>query len=347
MRSFRGKGPPGSKQNEALRIEHTKHYLTNGRRFRILIRANHAFHLKRVFAVKGTYSTADLARLFDVNESTVKRWADAGDLECAKTMGGHRRFSVRSVMQFVHQHKLSAPLLSAEGIANENLRVNVIAGNIEKLVPGLKKEILGGNVHGALDIIRTAFSAKPGLLDICSRVVFPALSEIGNEWEARTISIDQEHIATNALKEALTLFQSEIYHKEPNGLTALCACSEGDQHDIAIRCIGYYLETEGWRVTFLGQSTPAKSVVSAIGLHKPDLVALSAAILPSEQRFLYSVNNQILPAARRARAQLVVGGHNLKARFAGRIKADYVCDTIGELASIALPKKFAQQKHGR
>ena len=297
--------------------------------------------------MKATYSTADLAKLFDVNESTVKRWSDAGDLQCVKTRGGHRRFSVGSVMQFVHQHNLSVPLLSAEGIKNENLRVHVIAGNIYKLVPELKKEMLAGNMNGTLNIVRTAFAAKPSFLEVCSTVIFPALGEIGDEWHAKTISIDQEHVATNTVKEALTLFQSEIHHKEPNGLKALCACFEGDLHDVAIRCLGYYLETEGWHVTFLGQSSPSKSVVNAIKAHKPDLIALSATIVENERKFLTAMNNDVQPAARRARAILAVGGHNIRARFGSRINADHLCDSIAEFESIARPDNYNHRKHGR
>ena len=338
---------PEIRVDRLFRCAGQKKHLTQRKIFITLNRAKRAYHLKQALSVKATYSTADLAKLFDVNESTVKRWSDTGDLECVKTRGGHRRFSVGSVLRFVHQHKFSAPLLSAEGIKNENLRVHVIAGNIHKLAPDLKEEILAGNVNGALNIVRTAFAAKPSFLEVCSTVVFPPLCEIGDEWHAKTISIVQEHVATNTVKEALTLFQSEIHHKGPNGLKALCACSEGDLHDIAIRCVGYYLETEGWHVTFLGQSTPSKSVANAIRTHKPDLVALSATIVENERQFLHRMNNDIHPAASRMRARLAVGGHTIRARFGNRLKADHLCDSIAEFESIANPHNYKHRKNGQ
>jgi excisionase family DNA binding protein len=45
-------------------------------------------------------STADVARLFNVTETTVKRWADEGVLRCQKTPGGHRRFVIKYVVEF-------------------------------------------------------------------------------------------------------------------------------------------------------------------------------------------------------------------------------------------------------
>jgi len=43
------------------------------------------------------YSTRDLAKLLGVDDSTVKRWADLGEIPCYKTLGGHRRFTPETV----------------------------------------------------------------------------------------------------------------------------------------------------------------------------------------------------------------------------------------------------------
>lgn len=46
-------------------------------------------------------SRAEVARLFNVSPSTVTRWADAGKLLCVRTLGGHRRYEMRSVLEQV------------------------------------------------------------------------------------------------------------------------------------------------------------------------------------------------------------------------------------------------------
>jgi excisionase family DNA binding protein len=50
---------------------------------------------------KTLYSTADIAHLLNVDASTVKRWADSGRLKCYRTVGGHRRFSMDQIQEFV------------------------------------------------------------------------------------------------------------------------------------------------------------------------------------------------------------------------------------------------------
>jgi excisionase family DNA binding protein len=67
------------------------------------------------------YSTADIARMLCVDASTVKRWADSGKIECYRTIGRHRRFSLRQVREFVANYHL-------EGIASRFSPVDFTAG---------------------------------------------------------------------------------------------------------------------------------------------------------------------------------------------------------------------------
>ncbi|MBP1647649.1 MAG: putative cobalamin binding protein [Bacteroidetes bacterium] len=59
------------------------------------------------------YSTADVARLLRVDASTVKRWADSGKLVCFRTIGGHRRFNLNQIREFIANYHL-------EGIASSD-----------------------------------------------------------------------------------------------------------------------------------------------------------------------------------------------------------------------------------
>jgi excisionase family DNA binding protein len=67
-------------------------------------------------------STADIARMLSVDASTVKRWTDSGKLQCYRTIGGHRRFSVIQVQEFVAHYHL-------EGIASSGYLVNTEGGS--------------------------------------------------------------------------------------------------------------------------------------------------------------------------------------------------------------------------
>jgi excisionase family DNA binding protein len=56
------------------------------------------------------YSSKDLARMFSVNKSTIKRWADSGKRRCFRTVGRHRRFPFEVISEFVQEYHLEVGL---------------------------------------------------------------------------------------------------------------------------------------------------------------------------------------------------------------------------------------------
>lgn len=45
---------------------------------------------------------SEVAEIFQVSPSTITRWAEAGKLPSVKTLGGHRRYEARAVMELAH-----------------------------------------------------------------------------------------------------------------------------------------------------------------------------------------------------------------------------------------------------
>lgn len=291
-----------------------------------------------------TYSSASLARMLDVNESTVKRWADSGYIECIKTKGGHRRFSTSAVMKFVHENKHALSELGDAIVMNPDLRAHVAAGNIDRLAPRLKLAALAGNEMEALSILRTAMAAKPDLLALFEGVVFPPLREIGTEWETGEISVDVEHLASQTIRNALTRLQSEIHYEPVHGLTAVCCCHEKELHDIALLCTSMYLASRGWKILYLGQMTPTQSLLNVIRRQKPNLVVLCAVVVNNPGQLVRDVNKLISPLIQKVVGKLVVGGPNLTLIFKNKLKADFVVESILDLQRIGDPAMFTQKK---
>ena len=45
-------------------------------------------------------NTIQVADILGINVSTLKRWSDAGKIDCEKTAGGHRKFTVQNVRDY-------------------------------------------------------------------------------------------------------------------------------------------------------------------------------------------------------------------------------------------------------
>ena len=56
---------------------------------------------------------SEVAELFQVSPSTVTRWAEAGILPAIKTLGGHRRYGARTVLELARQ-------FTRQGVSMEN-----------------------------------------------------------------------------------------------------------------------------------------------------------------------------------------------------------------------------------
>lgn len=284
--------------------------------------------------MKNTYSTRELAEMLSVNESTIKRWADSGFIECTKTKGGHRKFPVRSVLKFVHENRMTVAGLSLDEFEKKDVQAHLSAGFVDVLVPPLKQAALLGDSLEVLRLMRAGLVSQPDIITLYTQLLFPALVGIGDDWECGRIGVDGEHLASQAIKSALFRFQAGVHVKTPNGLSAVVSCYEKELHDIAITCIASFLVSEGWRVYHLGQDIPTSDLALFVKTKKPQLVAISADIVEDERSFVYQVNNTIVPPAKKSGAVTIVGGSRIPSRFKGRLKCDLLSDNIADIVPI-------------
>ena len=64
---------------------------------------------------------AEVAEIFQVSPSTVTRWAEAGKLPVVKTLGGHRRYEARTVMEAAHNFIQQEELDKLEAVMQKTL----------------------------------------------------------------------------------------------------------------------------------------------------------------------------------------------------------------------------------
>ena len=101
------------------------------------------------------------------------------------------------------------------------------------------------------------------LSEALTDVVIPFLEELGDRWEAGTLTVAQEHFASNLLRQRLTALahQHEVLpaqdERRPH---ALLTCPPGERHDLMLLCFALLLGERGWRTTFLGADTPIESL---------------------------------------------------------------------------------------
>lgn len=228
-------------------------------------------------------TTSEVASLLDVHPSTVKRWTDAEELVSAKTDGGHRRIYLQAVLAFARERQVEtfldpfSPFESHVWLAvrdavrhHDFRRVNSLA--MGWLVRGYPRRITSLFLHlGMRDDLP--------FHELCDGAIQPFMAEVGSAWREGRLRIGEEHMATQAVMEALVRISAPM---ERTGLdaevprpSAVVGAVEGDQHHLGALCIRILLERAGWDVHYLGANTPVEEFAALQRSRRCSLLCIS------------------------------------------------------------------------
>ncbi len=116
--------------------------------------------------------------------------------------------------------------------------------------------------------------------EIFDNVIAPAMRRIGELWEARRISVAQEHLVSGLVEDVLVSMHAAMQPRvrEPK---ILLLCLQDESHTIAIKGVGLHFAAWGVRSVILGARTPPSAVADAVAALQPALVGISATMSPS------------------------------------------------------------------
>jgi len=282
---------------------------------------------------KASLSTQEVAALLNVTETTVKRWADEGRIPCSRTIGGHRKFILSNIIEFASRNGIAlrgGTPPDLEDSSMQLLRLGVELHDYEKLAEVLFQESLKADREPLFQFLTFVYEHGISFAEIADYVVRPAFARIGELWSAGQLAIDQEHGASEALIEALIRFAPELHQKPRNGYSAVCASPSTELHEIGLRTIAYTLESEGWRVRYLGHNTPLDSLRSFVRTAAPDLVCLSLTRFDHQDSTIQEIRTLSTELHAKG-AKLVLGGNNSGALQMLALGDDCLCSSAQDL----------------
>jgi methanogenic corrinoid protein MtbC1 len=112
--------------------------------------------------------------------------------------------------------------------------------------------------------------------NLFNHVIYPVQQEVGRLWQGNEITVLQEHYCTAATELLVARVRSRLV-AGTRDVRALALCPEEEQHCLAMRMFADLLETDGWKVTYIGTNVPTNDVLKYVKTNAPDLLALSAA----------------------------------------------------------------------
>ena len=259
---------------------------------------------------KTVISTIDVARLFNVTETTVKRWADDGMLRCQKTPGGHRKFQIKNVIEFAEKNNFEPTgvltLPGHEG-QDEHVQVAILKRDYATLVKTFVEKALSPDRSDLYVFFSYLYEHRIALWEIYDLILRPGMIEIGERWMRGEIGVSQEHRASYETLDALAKLQNEILVKPPTGESVVFACLGDELHEIGLRCAANVFESEGWQTHYLGARTPPDAVIVAAQELRPTVVALSVTHGHVHEQLMHDLR-RIADALSRIEIRMIVGG---------------------------------------
>jgi MerR family transcriptional regulator, light-induced transcriptional regulator len=261
----------------------------------------------------------ELSRRLGVSDHVLRAWERRyGLLRPVRSAGGFRLYSeadearVRRMQAYVAEGL--SPAEAARAALEDRVAVVTTAprDGLADAADALGRALTDWDEPAAqavLDRLFTTFTVETVLRD----VILPYLHDLGDQWQDGTITVGQEHFASNVLRGRMAAMARGWGHGQ--GPHAVLACPPGELHDLPLLAFGIALNRHGWRIDYLGADTPVEDLVRTATATAPDLVVVSAT---TPERF----ENTARALARLARGtRLAIGGGGATPAFGRRIGA--------------------------
>ena len=221
-----------------------------------------------------TYSTREVAQMWNISESTVKRWTEAGGLQCQRTPGGHRRFHLGDIRRFQQARGFEANgLLSTEEWADPGIE-DVLNRMDFQSVQGQVRYLAARNQRLQIEqLLMRLYLRGVSLAEIYDNVLFPIIDSIRASLGAGSLNRGQAELMRVNLETAVDYFFPRTVTKPGNGRIGLCASPVQSQR-FTVNGAARTLEVEGWEVLNLGGSIPFQAMADMVEQEPINLVCV-------------------------------------------------------------------------
>lgn len=250
----------------------------------------------------GRYRIRAVADLTGVSAATLRQWERRyGVPSPDRAESGYRIFGEADVDQIRRMVALgeqgvspseAAQLVLAEAEASTPEVASAAAGHdrgetlLDDLDPYLeaRQRILDAvgkyDFDGLAEVIRKLVYLGSAV-SIFERVLAPAMREIGRRWHDGTLSVAQEHMASEAVGQLVHQLLP-LVQPEDTTRVALLACMGEDTHSLPLYGVGFRLAQWGYRSLVLGARTPASAIAATVEQVRPTVIGLSLTVAPTE-----------------------------------------------------------------
>jgi DNA-binding transcriptional MerR regulator len=251
----------------------------------------------------GHLRIGELSRRVGVSPELLRAWeVRYGLLEPVRSAGGFRLYSsadeerIRRMRSYQEQGLSAA---EAARLARSEPADEPPTGAVE---PGALASALEGFDEPAAQAAFDHALAVMSLDALLRDLLLPYLQDLGDRWEEGSVTVAQEHFASNVVRGRLLGLARGW--GQGGGPLALLACAPGEQHDLALIAFGLALRGRGWRIAYVGPDTPLETLRETAQSLEPRLVVVCA----TAPRYLSRLGDELAALGRDAPLALAGAG---------------------------------------
>ncbi len=222
------------------------------------------------------FTPPQLASIFQVNETTIKRWIWAGKLKASLTTGRHYRVSRDQLNDFFKRY----PKISLNSYV-----IRRYSKQKEKKIQEWEEyyDLMLKNKHEeAFVLLQSTYLSGNNITNIVDTYIVPVLHKIGFDYSKEIISIYEEHRMSFRISEQLSKLEQFVSKNNKNRKRAILLCAEGDNHIIPLQMLNLVLGKNNIDTHVLGMNISYEQLEKAVKEIKPNMICITK---------LYNINN--------------------------------------------------------
>ncbi len=224
-------------------------------------------------------NSQEAADVLGVNVSSIKRWTDSGKLECIQTAGGHRKFLMSHLVKFIEAHDTKtskANVFQIEKESDVEISYHILKGDFETLIDHMVSKAQLSDRFAVQKVLNGLYLGHYPLHMIYDHLVTPVLIQIGTLWMGKNLSIIEEHIAAQTIRDAINRLQGIIRIPDKKEGKAIFLNLSTELHDIGLKMVENIMEVRGFQTFFSGQMTPLIQIEQIFDKVQPDRLYISS-----------------------------------------------------------------------
>tara|TARA_A100000164_G_C21840965_1_gene740103 strand:- start:89 stop:970 length:882 start_codon:yes stop_codon:yes gene_type:complete len=219
-------------------------------------------------------SSKEASDILGVNISTLKRWTETGKLNCLKTAGGHRKFTIQHIRNFYKDNKDS---VKSKDLSLKSKHHKAIYGLINKvdykqLSSILAQASLNADEEAVSNIINGSYMNGLPIADILDYLIEVAGYIVEKKLENEEISHADAYLSRKLITRTVDSLNSNKPNGSFNGKNALCVNFEDNLPDIGVIMSEVLLRHNGYNVFNTGSHAQLGNLQDMIKDRKIDLL---------------------------------------------------------------------------